>query len=629
MLLKAVIYMLFIININVNAYINNNKIESLSIEEQIKYYENLINKKNGKSFWYQVDDNAARYKADASHVEAFGDFDFIIVGSGAAGSVLAKRLSEIEEWKVLLIEAGDLPDETTRMPAFALANMASDYNWGFYSVPQKEGCQGFEEKRCQMARGRGVGGSTLINGAILARSNPKDLDQLNEIVEGWSYKDMLPYMMKFEKHNKNRDDAPSNPEYHSTKGEFPSQFNSINNSRTDAFYKGCQQLGYKYTDYNSGEQVGCSPLQFFIDNGRRVDAGTAFVLPILDKPNFKLMTKSLAIKIKIDPSKKNAEGVYFSHSNMLYYAGVRKEVILSAGAFQSPQLLMLSGVGAEEHLESLGIKTLFDLPVGKNLRDHHSMFFVAQHNQTDDNFKSDIEDIEDYINGHGRLTADQGIASVLWFPTKIQEDKTRPDTEFMMMPFFSTTTMINNNFRFSFSSIIAQVAGIELGSPFMLGVFINLKTKSVGSVTLQSSSPYDYPLIDPNIFGDRDDLEHLYQIYLGVREHFHTPAMQAVAARMTKLSIPKCNKFSEKSRKYWYCVFKHFAFPTYHPIGTCSMGTDPKNSVTDKDMKVHHLNNLRVCDASIFPFTQSHNPVVIIMAAAEKLADTIKKSYNI
>ncbi|CAH0558872.1 unnamed protein product [Brassicogethes aeneus] len=605
------------------------KTAKLLINPDVLYYLNLINTKTVAGTVYQFDTNAYRYKpTDPDNIQDFGTWDFIICGAGAAGPVLANRLSEVTGWNVLILEAGGLPDNSTDMPALAIQNMVSDFNWGFFSVPQTKSCRGYQESRCPYARGRGLGGSTLINGCMLSRPNVKDLDNLGAVAPGWSYSDMLPYMIKSENLTINRDDAPINPDYHKTGGEFPTQFNSNNNSRTRGFYNACKDLGYSIIDYNSPQQVGCSPIQFNIKEGKRWDTGKAFILSLNEaRQNLKVMTYSYVTKIDIDPISKNATGVIFSYQNQLYRAKANLEVIVSSGTFQSAQLLMLSGVGPKEHLQDLGITLISDLPVGKNLRDHVSMTILGNHNQTDDNYKLHQDDIIDYINGFGRLTSLQGISALTWFPTKYQTDKTWPDIEFILIPFILTTVLISNAPRYTALSLIEQFSGAQL-DPVFLGYYAFTLTKSVGTVTLASSDPYDYPLIDPNLFDDPMDIEALYEGFLGVLALLNTPSMKAINARLAGLQIPECGLYDESSKEYWLCAFKYLGFPTYHPVGTCSMGLDSRTAVVDPNLKVYGVNNLRVCDASIFPFPFSHHPMVITIAAAEKLSDIIKANYN-
>ncbi|CAH0561230.1 unnamed protein product [Brassicogethes aeneus] len=607
-----------------------NKVASF-LQPAVLKYEALIDTKTVKGTFYQFDKNAYRYKPKDpdGDIEDFGTYDFIICGAGAAGPVLANRLSEVTGWNILILEAGGLPDDSTDMPALAIQNMASDFNWGFFSVEQTKSCLGYEKNRCPYARGRGLGGSTLINGCMVSRPNPRDLDRLGEVASGWSYDDMLPYMMKSENLTINRNDAPINPSYHRTGGEFPTQFNSINNSRTRGLYGGCKDLGYNLTDYNSREQVGCSPIQFNIKEGKRWDTGKAFILSLNDsrRSNIKVMTYSYITNIKIDPTSKNATGVIFSNNKKLYYAKASKEVIVSAGTFQSAQLLMLSGVGPQKHLQDLGITVFSDVPVGENLRDHVGMTIVGNHDQLDDTIKFQQQDIVDYLNGFGRLTAYEGVSSVSWFPTKYQTDKTWPDVEFVLMPFLLTSVPSSNAFRYTMLSLIEQFIGAEM-APLFLGYYSFTQTKSVGTVRLNSKDPYEYPLIDPNLFGDPHDIEALYEGMLGVLDLINTPSMQAIKARLAPLEIPECGLYNETSKSYWFCAFKYLAFPTYHPVGTCSMGQNSSTAVVDNNLKVYGVNNLRVCDGSIFPFPFSNHPMVIIMAAAEKLSDIIKKEFN-
>ncbi|GFQ90768.1 glucose dehydrogenase [Trichonephila clavata] len=295
------------------------------------------------------------------------EYDYVIVGAGSAGSVVASRLSEDPCVKVLLLEAGGKTDPITEIPAAAFLLQHTEMDWEYLTVPQKRGAQGFKNNQLPYPRGKGLGGTSLLNFFMYVRGNRKDYDTwAAEGATGWSWKEVFPYFLKSEN---NTDPDIANNGYHGTGGLLTVSSAQYNSTLMSAFAEAAAEMGYKYRDINGESQTGFSNPQGTIRDGRRESTAKAFLIPAQDRKNLHIVNNAFVNKILIN-NKREAYGVEFVINGKVYTVKTRKEVIVSGGAFNSPQILMLSGIGPKKHLQAHGIPVIADLPVGNNLQDH-------------------------------------------------------------------------------------------------------------------------------------------------------------------------------------------------------------------------------------------------------------------
>lgn len=287
---------------------------------------------------------------------------------GSAGAVVANRLSENPKVSVLLLEAGPDENEVSDVPSFAAYLQLSNLDWAYKTEPSNTACLGMINNRCNWPRGKVLGGSSVLNYMIYVRGNKNDFDHWASLGNtGWDYKSVLPYFLKSED---NRNPYLARSPYHASGGYLTVQEAPWHSPLVAAFVEGGTELGYENRDINGERQTGYMIAQGTVRRGSRCSTAKAFLRPIRLRPNFHLALNALVTKIEIDPKTKHAYGVEFVRHNRKQVIRARREVILSAGAINSPQILMLSGVGPRDHLEALGIKVLRDLPVGNNLQDH-------------------------------------------------------------------------------------------------------------------------------------------------------------------------------------------------------------------------------------------------------------------
>lgn len=485
---------------------------------------------------------------------------------------------------------------------------------------------------CTYSTGRGLGGTSLISMCIYARGNPMDYNKWAALGNpGWSYSDVLPLFKKSENFYKNDPKAPLNWEYHHTGGDQHVEFAlSEYDTRTTAFYNGHKDLGYPFIDYNSQQQLGSSPIQKTQKNGKRFDTGTGFIATAEHRSNLKIMTNSYATKIVIDKETKEANGVLFTHQHTKFCAKAKKEVIISAGAVQSPQLLMLSGIGPESHLREKGIEVIKNLEVGSHLHDmvnFQDLFY--EHNATDLNDVSLDNVLSLYLEQRGPLRAFEAIAAISFVPSKMQKQKTYANFAFVQMPVdldkFSAAT--NNVLSFT-KETLEDSASCTNPNQCASIFYISMHTKSTGTLRLKSNDPFEYPLINPNILADEEDIDRLYEGYLHIKKLLQTEHYKKINATIIPPRLREC-KQKISSKEYWYCVFKHLAYPDFHPTGTCRMGPkNDKKAVVDKDLRVHGIRKLRVADASVIPVTLSSPPAATTIMIGEKAAALIKQTYS-
>ncbi|KAG8262406.1 hypothetical protein J6590_090751 [Homalodisca vitripennis] len=562
------------------------------------------------------------------------EFDFIVVGAGTAGCVVANRLTEVTGWRVLLIEAGGDPTNISDVPALLPLLQRSEIDWQYKTEPSNLHCLGMEGNRCNWPRGKVLGGSSTINYMVYVRGNPRDFDAwADEGNVGWGYKDILPY---FKKSEDMRAEAvlasPDFHKYHNIGGyqKVETFQNYEVRPLATVLGQGVEELGYCYNvDCNGRNQIGFTPKQGSLQNGRRCSTAKAFLSPISKRSNLKVSKNSLAVQVLIDEKTKTAFGIKFINKyGKIITVRAKREVILSGGAVNSPQLLMLSGIGPRRNLQELGIKVVQDLPVGENLQDHYiSNTVVMSLNYT----KPELElNVSDVLSHRQSLFSSLGLASVSAYINTVKP-VCYPDIDITFADFNKNDSIALlqnlNNFGYR-NEIKTKYLELNLNSFIVLIYSFLLKPYSKGNITLRSKDPKEYPKLNPGYFSDPRDLETFFRLYEFLEKLSATRAIRKVNAIFHELDIPSCEMFPFASRRYRECALRHLSSTGCHPCGTVKMGPAASaDSVVDPHLRVKGVNKLRVIDASIMPSIVRANINAAVLMIAEKGSDLIKKTW--
>lgn len=529
-------------------------------------------------------------------------YDYIIVGAGSAGCVLANRLSENGQYSVCVLEAG--PNDNTpmvRIPgAFSYFMFSKKYNWGYNAKVDASIRKG---QPIFVPRGKTLGGSSATNAMLYVRGQHQDYDDWAALGnEGWSYSEMLPYFIKAETNERGAN------EFHGGAGPLNVSDREVNYPISHVFVEGSKQAGFKETnDFNGAEQEGVGMYQCTIKDGQRCGAARGYLKPAMSRNNVTVVTGAFVRQLIIKDNK--ATGVLFSENGTKQELTANKEVILSGGAINSPQLLMLSGIGEKAQLEENGIFCKHDLPgVGKNLQDHADACVLVKSKKSD-GFTASIagilrmapEVIKYLLKKEGKLS--NSILEAGGF-IKSRDELDRPDVQLHMVP------------------LLFDDSGRDLKLMSKDGYSCHvcvLRPKSTGAVSLKSNDPLDYPEIELNFLSHPDDQKVMIDGIKQVRKILAAPAFDG--HRDQELhpgqDAQSDDQILEKCRERLGTV--------YHPVGTCKMGND-EMAVVDSQLKVHGIEHLRVVDASIMPNLVSGNTNAPTIAIAEKAADMILAS---
>lgn len=562
------------------------------------------------------------------------EYDFIVIGGGSAGGVVANRLSEIPEWRVLLLEAGPDENEITDVPSLAAYLQLSKLDWKYKTEPTGRSCLAMKNNRCNWPRGKVLGGSSTLNYMLYVRGNKYDYDYWEALGNpGWGYDQALHY---FKKSEDNRNPYLKNSPYHSTGGYLTVQESPWRTPLVVAFVEAGTELGYENRDINGEYQTGFMIAQGTIRRGSRCSTAKAFLRPIRLRNNFHTAMNAHVTKIVIDPVSMKAIAVEFYRDGRKQIVKARKEIILSAGAINSPQLLMLSGIGPKDHLREFGIPVIMNLPVGNNLQDHVGMagltFLVNKPVAiVQDRLPAALVTTNYVINGRGPMTTLGGVEGYAFINTKYaNESGLYPDIQLHMAP-ASLSSDAGAQVRKVLSltdevydTVFRPIANKDAWTIMPL----LLRPKSRGTIRLKSSDPFKSPAINANYFDDPADVAKLVEgtkIALKISE---AKVFRQFGSRLHKIKIPGCKHLAFGSDDYWECHIRHITMTIYHPVGTAKMGpsTDPE-AVVDPALRVYGIQNLRVIDASIMPTICSGNTNAPVIMIAEKGSDLIKNDW--
>ena len=523
------------------------------------------------------------------------DFDYIIVGAGSSGSVLAHRLTEDPDVSVLVLEAGgDDKSFLFHWPAGFAKMTKGIASWGWSTVPQKA----LNDRVLWYTQAKVVGGGSTINAQVYTRGNAKDYDAwAEEGCEGWSYREILPYFKRAEGNERFNDD------FHGTQGPLGVSVPRGALPICEAFIRAAQQFGIPYNpDFNGKQQAGTGYFQLTQRDVRRSSAASAFLRPAMTRPNLTVRLNQLVRRVVIEGGR--AIGVEVDADGAARTLRANREVLVTSGAIGSPRLLLLSGIGPADHLASVGVDVLHDLPgVGENLHDHLDLCVLAEcsgrysYDGMDRFPRSAIAALQYKLFKSGPVTSSLFETGAFWYA---DETSPLPDTQFH----FGQGSGIEKGI------VTIEKGGVTLNTAYM-------RPRSRGTVRLVSANPADAPLIDPNYWSDPHDKEMSLRGLEIAREILSQPAM---APFLRREALPGPDVASRDDLFDYAC---RLAKTQHHPVGTCKMGHGDM-AVVDPELRVRGIEGLRVCDSSVMPTINSSNTNAPTIMIGEKASDLVR-----
>ena len=524
------------------------------------------------------------------------DHDYIVVGAGSAGCVLAARLSEDPSTTVLLLEAGGKDSNPwIHIPVGYFKTMHNpDTDWRYRTEPEPS----LDGRSLDWPRGKVLGGSSSINGLLYVRGQPRDFDHWRQLGNaGWSFDDVLPYFIKAEDQQR----GPS--EWHGTGGPLAVSDMRVRRDVSDAFIAGAEEIGIpRNEDINGAEQEGAGYFQLTARNGRRWSTAVGYLRPARRRPNLRTVTRAHVHRLRFDH--RRVTGVRYAVGADVREARARREVLLCAGAIGSPQILQLSGVGPAEMLRSHGIEPVHDLPgVGENLQDHLQLRSVYRctrptlNDEVNHPLRKALIGVEYILKRSGPMS--MGASQVYVFA------RTRPELE-------------TPDIQFHFQPLSADKPGDGLHrySAFTASV-CQLRPESRGRIRIKHPDPYAYPAIEPNYLTTAQDRA---TAVAGLRMTRAIAATRAMRPFVEEELLPGSEVRTDEELLE---VARRIAQTIYHPVGTCAMGPGP-GAVVDERLRVHGVGGLRIVDASVMPVITSGNTNAPTIMIAEKAADMIR-----
>lgn len=510
------------------------------------------------------------------------------------------------------------------MLCFGLQNTTHD--WG-YRVEKSNKASKSMKNGTYWPRGKLLGGSGAINVMNYVRGNSRDYDDWFAMGNPtWGWTDVLEYFKKSQKAN-----PQLNEKYHGTTGPLSVQLSMNQHPFRDILLDAGAELGYKYVVEMNEAFVGMSQLLLNVEGGQRHSAAKAFLSPAKDRPNLHIIKNALVSEIEFN-NLNTATGVKFLINNQPIIAKSKTEVILSAGAIGTPQLLMLSGIGQDKQLRKLNIKTRSDLMVGKSLQDHLMVpFFLTAKKPMTEPFSTEqlAQEMFDFVVKKSGPLSSEGIFDISGFFNTVNLTDSYPDIQTHYVTFRKGDSIKMNELlsKMEYDDAITQAVVDANTQHDIVAVFlVLLNPKSLGTIRLRSTDPLDHPIIQPNYLDKREDAQTVLRGLRLAQKFLTTKPFKLHEFDELQLNLAECGVFG--TDLYYDCYIRHMSATLYHPVGTAKMGPDTDRfAVVDSRLNVKGVKGLRVADASVMPKIVSGNTNAATMMIAEKAADFIKEDY--